>query len=626
MRPGSGRTILIVAPMPALPASAGNRRRLVSTCEMLGRAGYTLHFAYWAHEDQVYRRSGDHPPTDHSGMLAMFDRVFQIDPQTSIPLRTRSQNFEIDDWSSPALDRFVGWYFANHAETFAIVLNYVFLSSCLAATPDDVLKIIDTHDRFADRHLMYKPFGTPPSFFYTSQAGEALGLGRADVVLAIQAREAAYFSECVDATVLTLPPRFERRAPFVAPTRIRRIGFIGHGNDANLLSIQAFARLWSAGHETGFPELVIAGEIGRGLALSSSQGVQILGPVENVEAFYDTVDVVVAPMLMGTGLKMKVAEALSHGRPVIGTAVAFDGFDARTSAHRLPSLEAVRDAVLSLRTDAAGLAQLAQDCEALFASFDAEAQNAEHDLHRLLDAHPAQKHGMMERDAPPDRVAQGVYRQGSLIIHCEHSFDSLPDHRMGDGVLVATQRLSEAAASGQGYGARRWRWFARPANANDATVEGAPPDAPFLRGPLSLAPDWLRRQVLDRGCREDLALSLRDCDPDWTSQGIVVGQSSGRLDIAAYLPSFWLQGPHPNAVFLLDRDRRASELRSWNMTALASLPVLPHSNSGRLELTLVPGAVAFDTDDGDLDRLGRIDAQTLIVIHPDCIGRIDLDS
>lgn len=105
-----GPAILVLAPMPAAPASAGNRRRLVATCEALTRGGFAIDLAYYAHEDQIYRRFGQHPPTDLSGMAETFRNVFLIEARAVIPLKTRANGFGIDEWCPDEVGDFVAWY------------------------------------------------------------------------------------------------------------------------------------------------------------------------------------------------------------------------------------------------------------------------------------------------------------------------------------------------------------------------------------------------------------------------------------------------------------------------------------------------------------------------------------
>lgn len=58
-------------------------------------------------------------------------------------------------------------------------------------------------------------------------------------------------------------------------------------------------------------------------------GVTSLGFVEDLANYYSAIDVSVAPMRAGGGMKVKVLESLAHGVPVVGTDFAFEGFDPR---------------------------------------------------------------------------------------------------------------------------------------------------------------------------------------------------------------------------------------------------------------------------------------------------------
>ena len=606
--------ILVLAPMPAAPVSAGNRRRLVATCEALIRGGFAVDLAYYAHEDQVYRRFGQHPPTDFSGMERSFRNVFLIEARTVIPLKTRSNAFGIDEWCPDEVGDFVTWYFSRYPETGAVLVNYVFLSRALERVPPGVLTLIDTHDRFAGRQEQYRPFRAEPNFFYTDEAGEAAGLSRADIVLAIQAAEARGFAALTDRRVLLLPPHFPARRPFAVPERVARIGFLGHGNDPNLFSIGRFVRAWAQDWTPGRPELVIAGEICRSLRGVEGPGVRLLGYLDRLEDFYDRADLVVAPMLMGSGLKMKVGEALSFGRPVIGTEIGLEGFEPTEAAHRCRDAEAVKAAVLAVARDAEALARLTRASAALFERYAQTALAAEAELIGLLDAHHSGRIPPSPRPRGEDRDAPGVgatsaTRGVGLVLTCETSTRSLPVNDPEFGVFVATERRSGSGAA-EVYGPERRRWFARA----DAAATGAMPDLGALD--VSLSPEWVRDKNLPAPARAALARAFAGMRADWESAGRIVGCTAERIEIATLLPGVLVGGSHPAACFLIAGDG-AVELRLERVTPLQLRSAEAYADrTGRLPAPLpvslglraadplpaAPAHLLFLTDDG----IGRI--------------------
>lgn len=107
--------------------------------------------------------------------------------------------------------------------------------------------------------------------------------------------------------------------------------FVGGGFYANLAGARWFV-------ERVLPRLPIdLVVVGRGMeALSGPQaGLRVVGAVEDLSAWYRDAALVVAPIFDGSGMKTKVAEALMHGKQVVGTPEAFSGYsDAVVRANR----------------------------------------------------------------------------------------------------------------------------------------------------------------------------------------------------------------------------------------------------------------------------------------------------
>jgi glycosyltransferase involved in cell wall biosynthesis len=73
--------------------------------------------------------------------------------------------------------------------------------------------------------------------------------------------------------------------------------------------------------------LLIAGRVAEPLALlhRAWPGVEFAGYLPDPASFYESVRLVVVPLLSGTGISIKTIEALQHGKPVVSTTVGARG-------------------------------------------------------------------------------------------------------------------------------------------------------------------------------------------------------------------------------------------------------------------------------------------------------------
>ncbi len=68
---------------------------------------------------------------------------------------------------------------------------------------------------------------------------------------------------------------------------------------------------------------------------AADRGARVTGRVPDVAQYYHHGRVVVAPLRFGSGIKLKVLEALSFGRPVVTTSIGIEGIEATPGEHLL---------------------------------------------------------------------------------------------------------------------------------------------------------------------------------------------------------------------------------------------------------------------------------------------------
>ena len=345
-----GARVLVLAPTPTHPQDHGNRLRIHTVCADLKKRGAEIHYVHYAAEAD-WRRG---IPFDAAqSMAAMWDSYWTVPPSRPLHSNPDGAHHQLDEWWDPSIGTLLTWLFAQTAFDVMLV-NYPWLSKAFEFAPRDVLKVLDTHDRFSGRKELFEAQGLAPEFFYLTEDAERAALDRADVVWAIKEQEAAFFA--------TLTKRAVYVMPFSEPIRaldrsrplhdILRFGIVGARNTINYINTRAFLETAKEYIDRSLLpcEFHIAGNCCEDLRHERLPPyVRLHGRVPDLTEFYRAVDVVLAPMTFSTGLKIKVGEALHLGKALIAHAHAYEGYPSRHPFHTLDSFEdmlrACRDVV-----------------------------------------------------------------------------------------------------------------------------------------------------------------------------------------------------------------------------------------------------------------------------------------
>ena len=385
----AGARVLMLAPTPTWPLDQGNRRRIHALGQAIRASGAEVHFAHYPAEHD-WRGAAD--ARAHAAMAAQWDGYFVVPPTRPLhPPPEAGEDHAIDEWWDPAIGRFLDWFCARH-RTDALIVHYPFLSRALLHAPPLCLRVLDMHDRFAGRRQVLAQAGIAPEFFHTTEAQEAIALARADVVLAIKREEATAFRRAAPTPVLVLPHAEPPRDVPAAPDRgVLRFGLLGARNSVNLSATRTFlAALHERLRRTLLPcEVVLAGSVCDDIpAETLPRYVRRLGRVADVAEFYAEADVVLAPLSVSTGLKIRVGEALSFGRPVLALEHAFEGYPPQHAFHALRDLDEVLDAMHRCVAEPALLPALAAASRAAAAELREQARAALGALGARLSAVP----------------------------------------------------------------------------------------------------------------------------------------------------------------------------------------------------------------------------------------------
>jgi glycosyltransferase involved in cell wall biosynthesis len=212
-----------------------------------------------------------------------------------------------------------------------VLFEYAYLSILCPAVPVGVARLVDTHDRLSGREKIIQRSGFTIPLYSPSEQEEANMLGAFDHIIAIQASEAAFFARLTPRPTVVLSHRVEIR-PCVPPALAEpaKFVFLGSLNHVNIATVQRLlGAIWpQLRHRLPQARLVIAGEVAT--VVQPAEGVELLASLAEVRTLYARATALLNPIEMGTGLKIKNAEALGHGVPVITTTDGADGLEFAT--------------------------------------------------------------------------------------------------------------------------------------------------------------------------------------------------------------------------------------------------------------------------------------------------------
>lgn len=354
--------VMIFSPVPTHPPYRGNRQRILQIASLFKSSGYSVELtigsnikitedarAFWPVIHQLKARPGWKP----SHQISQFD-----------------------SWYTSGLGEEMAALVSNR-KVDILLLNYVFHSKILDFLPKSVISVIDTHDVFTDRHNLYFGKRFAGGFFSCSAEDERAYLSRADVTLAITGKEREHFVKINDQSqVFGIPFTSSELYQVVKipnpPNKKKSFGIVLSANDLNLASLRSLIKAIDLTYKRRPPfSITIAGSVDKfayrylphRIPFFCRPWLTYLGEVSDIDAFYQSVDAVVVPVVSGSGMAIKFAEAISRGVPTISTIAGSRGNTTTHPLHKLPNNFALAAALGDLKlTELPLLAANSRDC------------------------------------------------------------------------------------------------------------------------------------------------------------------------------------------------------------------------------------------------------------------------
>jgi len=215
----------------------------------------------------------------------------------------------------------------NHASRIAdvIIADYAFQAEAFDIFPGKPCAIV-MHDLFSSRdgHA-----GDRDSVPRVDRDSEIALLARADAVIAIQSSEADFLVEHVPSTKPILAHMAAQPIEHAQQGLGSRLLFVGSNTAPNIVGLEwMFEKVWPLLRARA-PDLTldVAGSVAAGFPHGGPAGVVFHGMVNDLAPFYALAGVIVSPLTFGSGLKIKLIEALAQGKAVVATSVTLQGVE-----------------------------------------------------------------------------------------------------------------------------------------------------------------------------------------------------------------------------------------------------------------------------------------------------------
>ncbi|WP_148570533.1 glycosyltransferase [Aliarcobacter cryaerophilus] len=356
--------ILIISPLQTYPTDHGSKKRILELGMYFKKLGHRVHLVYLKHR------------YEYLSEFTIDKMLEQWDTLTVVHIEKC--------WEEKLLYYPLDYLYEDHIgievleltknlDIHMVLVNYIYYSKILEILPNNIIKVLDTIDKFTDRNIMLENAKVDRSHWWFSikKEDEALGLNRADLVLAIQKDEKEFFeSICNKEVVLINHLEYEN---FIKPLHHKDkliIGFIGSNNGSNISSINSFIdKFINLINISGLNiELQIAGKVCDHIK-EQHKNIKKLYFLEDTTDFFKNIHLFVNPLTSGTGLKIKSVEALSYGVPIISTKVGFEGIESSSKFHKIDNLDLMIEYIKEIIQNPSTLNELSNISKNIFEEY-----------------------------------------------------------------------------------------------------------------------------------------------------------------------------------------------------------------------------------------------------------------
>jgi GT2 family glycosyltransferase/glycosyltransferase involved in cell wall biosynthesis len=223
-------------------------------------------------------------------------------------------------------------FVATHSprSSSAVIADYAFVTPAIPyALNPGAPSLVVMHDLFSNRAARFQDLNVSDSVASIDEASEVALLAQADAIVAIQGDEARFVSERLPQRRVLVAPMAVETVDHPQPGDDCTVLFVGTNTAPNIAGLNWFLeRVWPE-LRRDMPDLalLVAGSVCAKFP-RVPDGVRLLGFVPDLAPLYADAGVVISPLTLGSGLKIKLIEAMGHGKAIVATGVTVEGVEA----------------------------------------------------------------------------------------------------------------------------------------------------------------------------------------------------------------------------------------------------------------------------------------------------------
>jgi len=213
-----------------------------------------------------------------------------------------------------------------------VVADHTWMADIFDPDFPECLKVILTHDILFERRESFRNMDMESDCEVWDKDFEKALLQKGDVIVTIQDHERQVVKKLLpEKKVISIPCPVDVKLVKGKPKKDNIVIFVGSNADHNVISLKWYlGEVWPKVVER-IPDalMYVIGSIGSKRIFQNwgDKTVKFLGYVDDIDSYYEMSKVAVIPSIVGSGLKIKLVEALSYGVPCVASENALVGVE-----------------------------------------------------------------------------------------------------------------------------------------------------------------------------------------------------------------------------------------------------------------------------------------------------------